>query len=266
MAMQRVPVHADEKKIFIPVAFSEMEKPPTFTLKTPSRKQREEMQYALHEAGLRRHDDEAIREATVEELCRLWACDGDDENVQRLKRFWDAVDEYNGEAEKYLLEVAAALDAEEDAPAPFPDFAHPDHVIVDELLARLTKSSQRLRSLATDNVRFSKEFPRHAIAHALTGWTELYATPRFEEGIMQFDAVCEMQEELESRFKELGEAAFTELAAAAVNRFFLNKEAEKNSSSGPASQQTPQPTKETGSASTDGKSPVSAPSEETPAA
>lgn len=264
--MQRVPVHADEKKPFTPVSFQEMEAPPAFVLKAPTRRQREEMQYALHEAGLRRHNDDAIREATIEELCRLWECDEGDENVVRLRTFWAAVDDYNEEAEKYLIDVSAAKDAEEEPPAPLADFEHPDQGPVDELVARLTRSSERLRRLATDNVRFSKEFPRYAIAHALRTWTNLNTRPKFEEGVIKVDVVCDLQEEMAERFGEDGEAAFVELAAAAVGRFFLTKATEKNSSSGPASQQTPKGMKEVGPVSANGKSPASASSEEIPAA
>ena len=263
--MQRVPVHTGEKKVFTPLSFEQLESPPSFTLRAPSRQQREEMQYALHEAGLRRHNDDAIREATIEELCRLWECDETDENVVRLRTFWEAVDEYNDEAEKYLIEVSAARDAEEEAPPPLAAFKHPDQEAVDELIARLARSSPRLRRLATDNVRFSKEFPRYAVAHAVRGWTNLNTLPKFEEGVMQVEVICEVQEELKDRFGENGEAAFVELAAAAVGRFFLTKAAEKNSSSGPASLQPPSDSKEAGSASPNGKSPASDSSEETPA-
>lgn len=266
MAMQRIPLDTSEKLVFTPVAFSEMEKPPTFILKTPSRRQREAMQYALHEAGLRRHDDQAIREATIEELCRLWGCDEENENVHRLKRFWDKVDEYNDEAEQYLIEAAAAAESGEDKPAPFPPFEYADQQAVDELMERLAETSDRLRRLATQNVRFAKEFPRHVLAHAITGWTELESLPRFEGGVMNLDAVCEMQEELEQRFGVLGETAFVEISGQAVNRFFLTRSAEKNSSSGPASQQTPSDSKPTLSASPNGTSPASDALSETPAA
>ena len=263
--IQRVPVHADEKKDFTPVAFKELENPPSFTLKTPTRKQREEMQYALHEAGLRRHDDEALREVTVEELCRLWECDEHDENVQRLRRFWSAVDDYNSEAETYLLEVAASHDAGEEAPPPFADFEHPDQGPVDELIARLTRSSTRLRRLGTDNVRFAKEFPRYAIAHALRRWTGLDTKPRYEEGVVQVEVVCELQDEMVEKHGDAGDMAYTELAAAAVARFFLTKATEKNLSSGPVSQRTPSDSKETSSASPNGNSLASESSTATPA-
>lgn len=265
MAMQRIPLHTEEKLVFTPVAFAEMEKPPTFTLKTPSRRQREEMQYAIHEAGLRRHDDETIREATIEELCRLWNCDEEGENVVRFKQFWQAVDEYNDGAEQFLIEAAAAVEAGEEAPPKFPPFEYADQPAIDELMERLAQSSDRLRRLTTQNVRFAKEFPRYVLAHALSGWTELETAPRFEGGVMSLDAVCDLQEELDERFGALGDTAFIELSGQAINRFFLTKGAEKNSASGLASQQTPPDSKGTGSASKSGNSPASVSSDETPA-
>lgn len=265
MAMQRIPLHSREKEIFTPTILADLEKPPTFTLKASTRADREDLTYSLRAASLRRHDHDAIREATVSELCRLWVCNEEDENVQLLKRYWLAVDEYNEQIEHHILEAGAAKDAEEEAPAPIPEFEHPDRDAVDELIERLARKSTKLARMSADNLRFQDEFPRYAVAHALSAWTELDAVPRFEEGVMDIEAVRDVQDELKERFGDKGVIAFTELAAAAVNRFYLTKEAEKNSSSGPASQQTPTASKETGSASPNGSSPASDSSEETPA-
>lgn len=262
--MQRVPLHAGEKKVFTPAIFSEMQAPPSFTLKTPTRRDREEMQYALHEAGLRRHSDEDIREAMVDELCRLWNCDQQNEEVVRLKAFWRAVDDYNDEAEAYRLEVEAAKEAEEEPPAALAPFSHPDQQQVDELVARLGRSSAMLRRMGTENVRFEKEWPRYAVAHCVIDWTGLEAKPLFEAGILKMDSVLDLQDELAAKFETDGEIAFVELVSASITRFYLNKATEKNSSSGPASSRTPQDSKEAGQASTNGTSPASASSEETP--
>ena len=259
---QRIPVHAREVQNFTPIALGELQDPPSFKLKAPTREQREEMQYALHEAGLRRHTDEDLREVTIEELCRLWDCDETDENVERLRRYWQAADDYNDEAAEHLAEMLAAQEAGEEAPAPLAAFEHPDDDKVEELTARLVRSSPRLRRMGTENVRFAKQFPRYAIAHCLTGWTGLDAQARFEEGVLKVDSVCDVQDEMEAKFGEKGEAAYVELAGAAVNRFFLTRDAEKNSASGPASKQTPGHTKGTGSASKAGTSQESAPSAE----
>jgi hypothetical protein len=261
--MQRVPLHSGEKKVFKPEIFAEMQAPPSFTLKTPTRRDREEMQYALHEAGLRRHSDEDIREAMIDELCRLWNCDQQNEEVVRLKAFWRAVDDYNDEAEAHRTEVAAAAAADEEPPAELAPFSHPDQQQVDELVARLGRSSALLRRMGTENVRFEKEWPRYAVAHCVIDWTGLETQPRFEAGILKLDSVLDLQDELETKFATEGEVAFIELVSASITRFYLNKATEKNSSSGPASSRTPRDSKEAGQASTNGTSPASASSDET---
>lgn len=264
--MQRVPLHSGEKKVFTPEIFAEMQAPPTFTLKTPTRRDREEMQYALHEAGLHRHTDEEIREVMIEELCRLWNCDEQNEDVLRLKAFWRAVDDYNDEAEAHRIEVAAAKEAEEEPPADLAPFSHPDQQQIDELIARLGRSSATLRRMGTDNLRFEKEWPRYAIAHCVLEWSGIEAKARFEGGILKLESVLEMQDELTAKFGPEGDIAYIELVSASIMRFYLNKATEKNSSSGPASSQTPHDSKEAGSASKTGNSPASEPSDETPAA
>lgn len=266
MAMQRIPLHAGETQTFVPTVFAEMESPPSFTLKAPTRRHREDMQYALHEARLRRHNDEDMREAMVDELCRLWQCEETDEKVERLRAYWQAIDEYNDEIESHLMEVQAAKDTGQDPPTDLAPFEHPDSGPVEELIAQLARASDLLGRMGTENVRFSKEFPRYAIAHCVIAWTGFETEPRFEAGTLKIDSVVELLDELEARFDEKGELAFIELASAAVGRFYVTKATEKNSASGPASQQTPRASKVTGSASPNGNSPASVSSDATPAA
>lgn len=264
--MQRIPLHAKEVKIFKPDCLKGEADIPAFTLKAPTRQHREDMIYALHEAGFRRHDVDAHREATIEELCRLWECDKEDESVSRLKRYWEAVDEHSDARDEHNAEVAAAVDAGEEPPAPLPPFSYDDQPAIDELLERLDRGSKRLRRMQTDNARYGNAFPRYAIAHCVVGWTGMETQPRFEDELLTLDSVFELEEEFETRFPEHGTLAMEELAAAAIARLFLSKEAEKNLESGPASQRTPSATKRISSASPNGNSQASEPSPETPAA
>ena len=263
--MQRIPLHAKEVKVFKPECLHDQPEIPTFTLRAPTRQQREDMVYALREAGLRKHSDEAIREASIEELCRLWECDEHHEDIQKVRAYWQAVTEYAEEAANRLIEAESAKDSGEDAPPEMPPFEHPDSAAVEELFERLDRRSERLRRMDTDNAKFSRALPRYAIAYCVTGWTGMEAQPKFEDELLTLDSVFELEEEFESRFGDLGGVAIAELAGAAIGRLFLTKGAEKNSASGLASQQTPPDSKETGSASKSGNSPASVSSEETPA-
>ncbi len=263
--MQRIPLHAKEVKVFKPECLHDQPEIPAFTLRAPTRQQREDMVYALREAGLRKHSDEAIREASIEELCRLWECDEHHEDIQKVRAYWQAVTEHAEEAANRLIEAENAKDAGEEAPPELAPFEHPDSAAIEELLERLDRRSERLRRMDTDNAKFSRAFPRYAIAHCVTGWTGMQAQPRFEDELLTLESVFEIEEELESRFGDLGSLAVAQLAGAAIGRLFLTKESEKNSASGPVSQQTPPSTKGTGSVSANGKSPASETSTETPA-
>jgi len=261
--MQRIPLHAKEVKSFKPDCLRDLPEIPSFTLRAPARQQREDMAYALREAGLRRHTDEVMREATIEELCRLWSCDDQDEGVQKVRAYWQAVADYTEEAANRLIEADNAKTTGEDAPPEMPPFEHPDTAAVEELLQRLDRRSERLRRMDTDNIKFTRALPRYAIAYCVVGWTGLEITPRFEDELLTLESVFELEEEFENRFGDLGRDAIAELAAASISRLFLSKDAEKNSASGPVSQQTPDNMKETGSGSPNGKSPASEPSGET---
>lgn len=259
--MQRIPLHAKEVKTFKPDSLTDMPDVPVFTLKAPTRQQREDMIYAMREDGFRTHTKEAMREAAVEELCRLWECDANDQQVEQLREFWNASDNYDDDVQE--LFEAAKNDGVE-TPGEIPPFDHPALADVAELFERLERRSKRWRAMAIDNAKYGNAFSRYAIAHCVTGWTGLATVPRFEDELLTIDAVCELADELENRFDIAGETAMADLAKAAVNRLFLTEATEKNSESGPVSQQTPDTTKEVGSGSANGKSPASVSSPETP--
>lgn len=264
--LARIPIDGGETMTVTPAALSSRKAPPSFVLKAPTRREREALEYALIEDGLRRHSEEDIREATIDELCRLWRCGPDSDEVRRVKDYWRATDDYVEEAKNLALESEAAIEAGEEAPAPLAPFEHPDHAAMTDLLDRLGESSAILRRMATDSIRWAKEFPRFAVAHCVTEWTGLDTEARFERGVLTVDSVCAMQDELDDKFGSEGRIAATELATACLRRFYLDRSAEKNSKSPAPSASTPPATKEAGSASSDGKSQASEASPETPAA
>lgn len=266
MAMQRIPLDSGETMTFIPAALSHVDAPPSFSLKAPTRRERERMEYALLEEGLRHHSEEDMRDTTVEELCRLWGVERDDENVQRVLNYWKALDDYIEEANGLRVEAEAARDAGEDPPAELAPFDHPDREAVNALLQDLSGASETLRRMSVDEIRWNKEFPRFAIAHCVKRWTGLEKKPRLHAGVIEIDSVCEMQDEIVVKYGDAGRTALAQLTAAVTRRFYLDRSAEKNSKSPAPSAPTPPATKETGSGSTDGKSQASDSSPETPAA
>lgn len=257
MSMQRIPVDAGEVETFTPAALSHVETPPVFRLRAVTRRQREAMEYHLIREGLRRYTEEEIREASIDELCRLWACGPEDEQPQRVRAFWQAVDDY-------LEHVRDTMKAHEGDAAPdIASFDHPDLAEISALTARLQEASPLLRSMATENIRFDREFPRIAAAHTIIGWTGI-ATPMVRDaGVLSVDCIADMKDELTETHDEAGKLAWVQLYDAVMKRIYLQPSAEKNSNSPAPSQQTPAPTKDNGQASQAGKSPASEPSTET---
>ncbi|MGN6290387.1 MAG: hypothetical protein ACTHNA_14125 [Sphingopyxis terrae] len=264
MAMQRIPLDSGETMTFVPAALSDVEAPPSFVLKAPTRRDRERMEYALLEEGLRHHSEEDMRDTTIDELCRLWDVSKEDPQVQRVLGYWKALDDYIEEVKALAIEAEAARDAGEDGPPELAPFAHPDRDVVNQLLQDLAESSDILRRMSVDEIRWNKEFPRFAIAHCVKRWTGLSKNPRLHAGIVEIDSVCDMQDEMVEKFGDAGRTALNELAATVMRRFYLDRSAEKNSKSPAPSAPTPQATKEAGSDADHGKSPASASSSETP--
>ncbi len=263
--MQRIPAHAEETKTFTPAALLNEKAPPKFVLKAVSRREREAMQYAMAEEGLVQFNDERMREVAIEEFCRLWKCDPQDEKIERIRTYWQALDEYVDQARANRLEIEEATAAGDDPPPPLGDFSHPDEKEIDGLMERLDEASPTVRKMRVSNVRFQRELSRFAVAHAVTDWTGLPTPPQFEAGLLSLESVVALSEELAEQFgKEKGGIAFLELSMEAIRRIYLDKDAEKNSSSPAPSQPTPQATKEPGSAETNGSSPASASSDATP--
>lgn len=263
--MQRIPRHAKEVEIFKPASLADQQEIPSFSLKAPTRRQREDMFYAIRQDGLRLCGQDAMREATIDELCRLWECGPDDEKVAKVRAYWQSSDDHADAIEAQRVERAAAEDAGEELPEEVAPFEHPDHATMTDLFERLEERSPRLRRMGIGNAKYGKALPRYVIAHCVTGWTGLELTPAFDDEVLTIDSVFDLEDEFETRFGDIGKVAIEELSQAAMHRFFLGKDAEKNSESGPASQQTPSGSKATGSASPNGSSPESELSPETPA-
>lgn len=181
----------------------------------------------------------------------------------QITAYWSALDDYRDERDNRRAELDAAKDSGGDAPADIAPFEHPETAAIADLIDRLYRRSERLRRMDTDNAKYQGALPRYAIAHCVTGWTGLETPPRFEDELLTVGSVYDLEEELEDRFGTIGKAAVAELATAAIGRLFLSKEAEKNSESGPASQQTPGATKATVSGKPNGASPESETSPET---
>lgn len=264
MSIQRIPIHADEDLVFTPLILKDQPDAPTFTLKTVTRLGREEMEYALVAAGLVQHSIEDIRMAYVDELCRLWGYAPDHADIERVKDYWQASDDDAEQRALYETERRAAVEAGEEPPAPLAPYTHPDSEHFDELFARVHDSSPRMRQIRVDNSKWSRTFPRIAIQHCLKGWDGIQTPFNCWDKRPLLDTIVEMEAELVERWGVSGATAYAELSIAAIQRYYLDRSAEKNSKSPAPSPQTPAAMKEAGQAKRRGKSPASEPSEPTP--
>lgn len=265
MSEQRIPTHTGETMTFTPAVLLEEAEPPVFKLKAVGWREREDMEYAVAEAGLRQYSEEHIRETTIDELCRLWEWKPEDDVVQRVRKYWADLDDYVAELDAHAIEVNASLDAGGEPPPDLAPFEHEDRERVADLSRRLTETSPIMRKIGISNIRYRRDFPRYTIAHCVRSWTGISVPPSFEGGVLTLDAVVALQDHLvETYGDEKGEAAFLELATATLKRIYLVKATEKNSASLASSQPTPQATKDDGSAKISGKSQASESSEPTP--
>lgn len=263
--MQRIPTDASEVKSYIPASLKDLPGAPVFTLKATSWREREAMEYQISEDGLVRYSDAEVREIMVDQLCKLWQRQPNDPMVERVKGYWQAIDDHLEEVSNRSLEAQACAEAGEDPPPEVAPFEHPDTVEINELLQRLTRSSQTVREVGVANMKYRRNYPRYTIAFGVSEWTGLDTRPAYQSGVITLDAVVDMEAELKQKFgKEKGEEAYAELAIETLKRIYLVPETEKNSSSGPVSPQTPDASKANGSASPSGKSQDLGSSTETP--
>lgn len=262
--IQRIPIHAGEDLTFTPLILKDQADAPSFTLKTVSRLGREEMEYSLVAAGLVQHSTEDIRMAYIDELCRLWDCSPDHADIERVRDYWKASDDDAEQRALYETERRAAEDAGEEPPPAIAPFEHPDSATISELFERVHESSPRIRQIRVDSSKWSRNFPRIAIQHCLKGWDGIETPFNCWDKRPLLETIAEMEAELIRRWGHTGAAAYGELSIAAIQRYYLDRSAEKNSKSPAPSPQTPPAMKETGPAKKRGKSPALASSKVTP--
>lgn len=249
---QKIPLDATSVLPFTPPVLAETENPLVFILKHCTRRDREQLQDLLVEAGISFHGQDRIRDEVRTALRELWSPDAAEQELPRIEAYWDAADEYEREIKEAKDDAAREQ---------IPPFEHPDMKHIAELEDRIRSAWAPLRRLAADNVRFNREQPRHLLRVALSGVEGKPDLLRREYGVVTEDSIRDLQDWLETDYgADVGQAAFVQLYAAALPRIFMLEGTEKNSKSPSPSTQTPATMKGDGSAAAkDGKFQASAP-------
>lgn len=252
--MQKIPLEAREESRFTPPALKDEETPPVFVLRAVSRRERGRFEDSLVEAGLLRVTDEDIRDEIVKALTELY---GDDHaaQVDRVKLFWNALDDWNDAADEMSDEEKANREA----------FDHPDAEAVADLEARLFTTWKPLAALHARRARFLREYPIMVITAAVKRWEGIDSPVTLADGWVTPDAINDMGNVLLDQYADgKGHLAWMQLFEAARDRLYVSPSAEKNSKSPPQSTPSQPATTDMPAASKDGASPASETSPKTP--
>lgn len=252
--MQKIPLEAREEARFTPPALKDEETPPVFVLRAVSRRERGRFEDSLVEAGLLRVTDEDVRNEIIKALTELY---GDDhaEHVDRIKLFWNALDDWNDAADEMTEEERTAREP----------FDHPDANDVAELEQRLYTIWKPLAALHARKVRFQREYPIMVMAATIKRWEGVDAPASMIDGWISPDAINDMGLKLIEQYGDKAYLAWVEIHLQCVGRIYVLPSAEKNSKSPPQSTPSQPDTTDMPAASMDGASPASETSPKTPA-
>lgn len=242
MPPHEIPVEASDTLAFIPSSLAEIEKPPVFTLRAITERDRRFFRRMQTEEGVDAHSDKAIRDATRSELKRLWSPEDFEVGIARLEAYWHAVDDW-------------ALQRKDDPDLKF-EFDPAEREDIDELSDRLAQASPVLRRMQADNEDAAYMRPLIFVATAVERFDNLDVKLQRAGGYLSLECAVAIRKELralgEANKLDLADLPFLELMGACAKRFRIGEDAEKNSASPSLSGSDPQ--NSSGKDGTSGKS------------
>lgn len=252
---QDIPFEASQSLAFTPASLAHVDGAPSFTLRTPTWREKEFRMRLLRENSIIQHSDEAIRKEAIAGLKAGWTEEQAAEYLPQLQAFWEARDQF---------EMARRADDEA-----VWEYSPEDEQRVMVLLDAVEQIHPPLARMAADNEQFARLQPIIYLAIVVTGWTGLDVKRRLDRGYLSIDTAMEIVEAL-FRFEKDNQAAhglnpgvaYAELYVALLNRFHLSEEEAKNSESPSQSTESPELSNTT-SAASNGKSPARARSRKT---
>lgn len=255
VAPQDIPLEASETASFTPASFVNIPGAPSFTLRSPTKRDERHHRRLMREEGVQQHSDDAIRREIYAALEKLWSPADFAANEPRVRAYYEAID-------------AFALQRKDD-PALVWEYDASEEQAVRGVIADAIKSWPALRRMTADNAEAEEMRAPFIAAIVVERWTGLATERRLDRGYLSVDCAEQLIEDLESFEREhklsVG-AATVELFVACMRRLYLGEEELGNSASSSPSTTLPASSNATAAPpTTPGKLKARGPSRKTPA-
>jgi hypothetical protein len=247
---QDIPLEASETLAFSPDRLAGQASPPSFVLRTPTARDKRFQRRLLNEEGVLQHSQEAMREEMCAGLTAQWG-DTYAKYEPVLREYWEALDQHALQ-KRDNPELEWSYDADIES-------------AIERLEIDVTQNWPGYGRMRADNLHAADVLELSQIAVMVKDWSGLTLKPTRDRGYLTIDSADELRSaltDLEQREDMKRGLAWAQLFVAASKRMFLTEEEEKNSAAPSPSAPTPPNSKAEKAL---GKSPASAPSNETPA-
>lgn len=252
---QDIPLEAGETLAFTPKALAEIDGAPSFTLRTPTTREKRFRRRLMAEEGVIFHSEEDLRQEILDALrTSLWGEEKFATHSQPLKDYWEALDDFRAQKKTNPDLEWSYDDATERA--------------IVKLLRDVEQSWPQIGRMKADNIDFNEVFMAATVAVVVEGWSGLACAKVTDRTYLTIDCVDSMATALTKvaeRHSVLGKLAWLELFNACASRMSLDGEEEKNSALPSPSETIPPASKPAKASAKGGKSRASARSSKTPA-
>ncbi|MXP24811.1 hypothetical protein GRI39_01960 [Altererythrobacter indicus] len=251
---QDIPLEASETLAFTPSKLRDKmgENAPHFILRTITSREKRFRRRLVTEAGCIFHTQDAIRNELVNGLKAQWSPDEVDAAEERLRTYWQALDDFTTQAMSDD-DVEWSYDSDIEA-------------AVHKLERDVSQNWPPLSRMRADNLEHGEISALSQMAVTLKSWGNMKATPDIDRGFLTLDCVDTIQEELTRIDFKQGIKPGTslgEVLAECARQWMLDESTAKNSASPSRSDITPDFSTAKDGDTKSGKSPVRARSKKT---
>lgn len=255
---QDIPLEASEALAFTPSSIASLPGAPAFTLRAATPREKRMYRRFMLEEGLRLHSEDAIRAEVRAGLKAMWSDESFDQHMPMVEDYWSALDDFVLQRKDHP-DIKWSYD---------PDLER----AIGELIMRIEDAWKPLRLMRADNADFSEMTLPIMVAVVVSNFTGIDVAHRVDRGYLTLQAAENIREAL-SKFEKVHAkehgltpgTAWLELFTACSRRMYLDEDEAGNSESPSPSSTPPELSSEPITSGTDGKSPASASSTETPA-
>lgn len=250
---QDIPLEASEVLAFTPASLAKFDGAPVFRLRASTARDKRFHRRLLLEHGIRYHDRDTIRAEVIKGLEQLWDADAFAEHSPVIKALWDARDDYE-------------LQLKDD---PSLEWSYDSQIedAVDELVRKVSQEWKPLRVMIADNADYGAMSGALIVAVTVQTFAGLPVKALKDRGYTTVETAEAIETALSDLEKQHGVpegTAWAELIVACSQRMYLTEDERGNSASQSPSPTAPAPLSEMTTSETDGTSPASESSTETP--